>query len=107
MALKLKSSSRGNPIGSQISNGSLFSAMGTAVVPNPGLCSFHVFKPNGVKGSSCSGLVSDGGGSRLLIRRHVGHDSVPTVAMDVLAGLSLIGRLSAARRRECEKSDRD
>src|ERR1700730_17238080 len=43
-----------------MSNGSLFFAMGTAVVPKPGLCDFHAFSPSGVNGNSCSGFPSDG-----------------------------------------------
>ena len=36
-----------------MSKGSLFCAMGTAVVPNPGLWDFHVCSPKGVNGKLC------------------------------------------------------
>jgi hypothetical protein len=51
---------RGNPCGSQPGIGSLVSADGTWVNPYVGLLFMKALRPSGVKGSSCSGLPSDG-----------------------------------------------
>src|SRR5438445_788542 len=48
----------GKPMGSHMSNGSLFRAMGTSLVPNPALCFLKASSPAGVNGKKC--FPSDG-----------------------------------------------
>src|SRR6185503_8235252 len=60
LVLKLCSTIRGNPWGSQPGIGSLVSADGTIVTPNVGLWDRNAARPSGVYGSSCSGFPSEG-----------------------------------------------
>src|SRR6185503_7736122 len=60
LVLKLCSTIRGNPWGSQPGIGSLVSADGTIVTPKVGLWDRNAALPSGVYGSSCSGFPSEG-----------------------------------------------
>ena len=51
---------RGNPIGSQVSNGSLISAIGAMLTPNPALWESIVCFPSGVYGIVASWALSEG-----------------------------------------------